>query len=89
MKKNDIIQNVCEKTGFTKKDIEIIYDNIFEEIMEGLKNDKKVMISGFGTFEMKIRKGRSLSNPRTGEEVVVPDKPRVSFKSGKDLKDIL
>ncbi|MCY3017519.1 MAG: HU family DNA-binding protein [Planctomycetota bacterium] len=37
----------------------------------------------FGVFEVCARKARKARNPRTGAEVMVPERRRVKFKAGK------
>ena len=54
-----------------------------------LKKGEKVVLSGFGTFEVRTRVARSGRNPRTGEEIKVPAQKTPAFKVGKLLKDAI
>ena len=54
-----------------------------------LKAGEKVQISGFGTFIVKDRKGKVGRNPRTGEEVPVPDRKVIIFKPSKKLLELV
>ena len=56
--KAEIIESIYEKLGVNRKDIHNIVDEFFEEIKKGLKEDKVVELRGFGTFEIRTRKGR-------------------------------
>lgn len=77
-----------EKTQFGKKEIHFIVDAIFEEIRAALAEDKVVELRGFGTFEVRTRKGRSKArNPRTGATIEVHDHGVTVFRPGKELKE--
>ena len=85
--KAEIIENIYEKTAFDKKDIHVIVDKIFEEIKAGLLKDKIIELRGFGTFELRTRKGREKAhNPKTGEIVSVSSHGVAVFRPGKELK---
>jgi len=94
MTKRDIasrIYNRCEEEEFviTKKEVYEIVSEIFHIIEETLQNGEKVQISGFGTFLVKTRKGKVGRNPRTGEEVPVPDRRVIVFKPSKKLLELV
>ncbi len=93
MTKKDIanlIYGRCEEEfEATKKEIYQIVSEIFELIEETLKKGEKVQISGFGTFIVKTRKGKIGRNPRTGEEVPVPDRKVIVFKPSKKLLELV
>ncbi len=92
MKRADIINQIAkiEKVNLDKKDISKIVNETFELISEyltkDLYEDKKVMISSFGTFIIKKRKQKIGRNPKTGEEKVIPERLGITFKPGKKLK---
>ena len=89
MGKQDLVQLVAEKTGFTKADSARAVEAVFEGIQEGLKKEGKVTLVGFGTFEAKKRDAREGRNPQTGETVKIPARIAASFKAGSKLKDYL
>ena len=73
MNKADLISNVAEKTGFTKKDAEKALNGFMETIKEELVAGGKVQLVGFGTFEVRDRKARQGRNPRNpGETIDIP-----------------
>lgn len=88
--KNDVVEKIYEDTGLdiTKKDIHIIVDKVFEEIKLALIEDQTVELRGFGTFEVRTRKGRDKAhNPKTGEQVSVEVHGAAVFRPGKELKN--
>jgi len=86
--KAEIIEEVNERMGLTKKDIATVIDLFFEIVKEGLRNDEHIELRGFGTFEIKTREKREARNPKTGEIVTVPRRKVPYFRPGKELKAI-
>ncbi len=88
MTKSDLIERVSEKMkNFTKRDVEIILDMIFDSMKNSLANGEKIEIRGFGSFKAKGHMARTGRNPKTGETIEVPAKKTPFFKVGKELKE--
>lgn len=87
MNKAELISAVAQKTGLSRKGSEKAVCAVFDTIAENLGNDKKVQIVGFGAFEVKRRAAHIGRNPRTKEEVRIPETRVPSFKAGKVLKE--
>ncbi len=87
MIKSEIVAAVADATELARRDAEKAVDIVFDKIIEALADGDKVVISGFGTFEVRKRAARTGRNPRTGEEITVPEQKTPAFKSGKGLKD--
>jgi len=56
-------------------------------IAGALRGGEKVLVAGFGTFEVKTRAARKGTNPATGKKINIPAKKYTSFKPGKTLKE--
>ena len=87
MNKTDLIQEVVNRSGLTKKDSGSAVDAIIDGITEGLVKGEKVQLVGFGTFEVRSRKAREGRNPATGEVMKIEASKVPAFKVGKALKD--
>lgn len=86
--KAEIVERISESTDASKKDIHAIIDYFFAEVKAALTSDRTVEFRGFGTFEVRTRKGRERArNPKTGETVSVQNHGVVVFRPGKELKD--
>jgi len=86
--KAEIVERIGEQTDVSKKDIHAIVDAFFAEVKDALLEDKVVEFRGFGTFEIRTRKGRQHArNPKTGEQVTVQNHGVVVFRPGKELKE--
>ena len=72
MTKADIVDQISERTGLTKKDVAETVDCFLNAVAKALSDGHHIEIRGFGTFRVKDRKSRIARNPRTGEAVPVP-----------------
>ena len=87
MTKAEIIENIHEKSGISRKEIHGVIDAFFNEVKDALTEDRVVELRGFGTFEVRTRKGREKArNPKTGEIVPVKTHGVTVFRPGKELK---
>jgi integration host factor subunit beta len=90
MTKSVLIEKIAEKVeGLSKKQTEVIVENIFDSIKEALASGGKVEIRGFGNFKLRSRNARKARNPKTGEAVEVPPKKVPYFKVGKELREMV
>ena len=87
MNKADLIQQMTEKSGLSKKDSEAALDAVITTVEETLVLGDKVVLVGFGTFETKSRAARKGRNPKTKEAIDIPACKVPAFKVGKRLKD--
>ncbi|MFI3253427.1 MAG: HU family DNA-binding protein [Eubacteriales bacterium] len=87
MNKTELISDVAERAGLTKKDAEDAVTAVLDSITNALIQEDKVQLVGFGSFEVKQRGERMGRNPRTKEEILIPASKIPSFKAGKALKD--
>ena len=55
--------------------------------MDGLAKEGKVVVPGFGSFEVRNKTAREGRNPRTGEKVMIAAKRAPAFKPGKAMKE--
>ena len=89
MTKADLIEEVVRVSNVSKKHAEIIVNTVFHSITEALEGDEKIELRGFGSFRVRRRRSRQGRNPKTGDQVSVPEKRIPYFKPGKELKDLI
>ncbi len=87
MNKMDLIAAVAEETELSRIKAGEVVDAVFNAITSALKKKEEVRLVGFGTFASTVRKASTGRNPRTGEEMAIPESTTVRFKPGKGLKD--
>lgn len=87
--KAELIDKIHIKLELNRSDVHQVIDEVFSELKDGLADDRVIELRGFGTFEIKTRKGREKArNPKTGELVSVDTHGVAVFRPGKELKDI-
>jgi integration host factor subunit beta len=85
--KADIVDSVYQKTGMSRKEIRTVVDLFLDEIKDALIEQMIIELRGFGTFEIRVRKGRQKArNPKTGEAVSVNSHGIAAFRPGRELK---
>lgn len=87
MNKTELIEVVSSKAEITKAEAGRVVNAVFDGIIEGLKSEGKVVLPGFGSFEVRKRTARTGRNPRTGEEIKIKASKAPAFKAGKGMKD--
>lgn len=96
MNKKDLVSAISEKSGFTKKDSEIILNATLDTITEALATKEDISLTGFGKFSTRVqgaKPAREGVNPRKPEEKLQipaqPEKVVPTFKFGKSVKEIV
>jgi integration host factor subunit beta len=85
--KTEIVNSLCEKIGMNRREIRTVIDMFIDELKDALAVNKVIELRGFGTFKVKVRKGRQKArNPRTGETVSGVSHGTVIFRPGRELK---
>lgn len=77
---------VSNDTNVAQIDVKKVVQKTLDAIVESLERGETVELRNFGVFKVKNRRGRIGRNPRTGDEVQVPEKKVVVFKPGLILK---
>ena len=86
MTKKDLIDLVAKKARLTNRDSRDAIKAAVSVIIDALKRDEKVVITGFGTFKINFRQERRGRNPKTGEAITLPAHKSVHFAVGKTLR---
>lgn len=86
MKKTDFIAAIAEKSGLSKADADAALKALTETVIEVAKDQDKIILPGFGTFQGVLRPERQARNPSTGESITVPEKTVLKFKASTSLE---
>lgn len=89
MTKRELVIRVANKLGMTQSDISRVVESTFETISQELAAGKRWELRDFGVFEVKTRASRIGRNPRTGDQVPVPERRVVTFRPGKKMKEVV
>lgn len=89
MNKKDYVNKISKNLSLTKKDVSNVLDELFLLMSEDLKNEQKIMITNFGTFETSKTKPFNVYSPYDGKLIENVVQQRVHFKSSNYLKKYL
>jgi DNA-binding protein HU-beta len=84
--KNNLIDTIATNAGLNKSDAANALTAALDGILNGLQNNGKVTLVGFGTFSVSHRTARMGLNPRTKAAIQIPASNTVKFKAGSSLK---
>ena len=87
--KKDLVNLVYMQIGFSKHISENLIDEFFSLIVKNLKNEKKLKISKFGTFSIRLKKPRVGRNPKTREIKTISKRNVVLFKPSKEFRQYI
>lgn len=79
----DLATRLDEKAKETQR-LASIFSSVFAESLE---EGDSLSIQGFGTFEVKKKLERIVTNPTNKQRMLVPPKLALSFKPSNILKD--
>jgi integration host factor subunit alpha len=87
MTKRELVIQVANQLGMTQSDVAKIIEGTFDTISQSLSDGRRWELRDFGVFEVKTRASRIGRNPRTGDQVPVPERRVVTFRPGKLMKE--
>ena len=87
MNKAQLIDEVANQTGLTKRTSREAANAVIFAITDSLGIEEKVTLVDFGTFQVKRRNTRKGVNPQTGQPMIIPAKNVVKFVPGKGLRE--
>ena len=89
MSKSQLLAFLAEKSGHTKKDVQMMLDLLAETAYKEAKSSGEFTVPGLGKLVKKQRKARMGRNPATGQEIQIPAKTVVKFRVAKAAKDAI
>ena len=87
--KKDLVNSIYMQLGFSKKISESLIEDFFDLLFKNVKNNKKIKLSKFGTFSLRIKNSRIGRNPKTKEEKTISARKVVLFKPSKEFKTFI
>lgn len=87
MTKSDIVNELYERLGFSKRECSTLLNEFFQIIKEALAKGENVKISGFGSFIVRRKAERRGRNPKTGEEMLISKRNVLTFRLSQVLRE--
>ncbi len=86
MHKNEFIRQLARESSLPQKEVHQVIKTTIEIIARALRDGDKVVLTGFGTFEMRSRRARRGVNPQTKESIEIPPTITPGFTASNSLK---
>ncbi len=86
MNNKEFIAELAQRCGYTQTDTQKLMRTLIDKMGEAFGEGDSILISGFGTFEVKKRLERVAVNPATQQRMLVPPKLVLCFKPVPSVK---
>lgn len=83
----NIAAELAEKHELTKKQVNLIMDDMVAMLVKNLKKGNRIRMAGLGILQVRKRAARMGRNPATGETIKIPAKKKIAFRAAKELKE--
>jgi DNA-binding protein HU-beta len=87
--KSQLIDALAARFEGNRKAAAHALDSVLDTITREVAKGEKVAITGFGSFEKRIREARMVRNPQTGARIKAKRKSVPKFTAGAELKDVV
>jgi DNA-binding protein HU-beta len=87
--KSQLIDALSTRYEGNRKQAAHALDSVLDTITREVAKGEKVAITGFGSFEKRIRQARWVRNPQTGARIKAKKTAVPKFTPGQDLKNVI
>jgi DNA-binding protein HU-beta len=89
MNKAEFVEQVAEKTEFSRREAELAVEATLKTIEEQLARGSEITLTGFGKFHVADRSARQGRNPQTGAPINIKASRVPRFSAGSKLKQVV
>ena len=89
MQKTQFIAEIAERAGVPKKQAKQVLDTALTIIAEQLQSGERVVLTGFGTFEVRERRERQGVNPQTKQPMTIGATQTPGFSASNSFKSVI
>jgi len=87
--KSQLIDALSARFEGNRKQAQHALESVLDTITREVARGEKVAITGFGSFEKRVREARWVRNPQTGERIKAKKTAVPKFTAGADLKNVV
>ena len=87
MNNKEFVGKLAHRNKMSVAETTAVVDGLVELLTDRLKENDQINISGFGVFEVKMRRERISVNPKTGQRMLIPPKIIPDFRPSSKMKD--
>jgi len=89
MNRTELADRISIENGISRKEAKRWIDGVLKAVSESLGSEGKVLLRGFGTFEVRQHREKRVRNPNTGEMLLLLTRKVVVFRPSGPLKESL
>lgn len=89
MTKADVINEIAEKTGIEKADVQITVEAFFKVMKDAMVDGNNVYVRGFGSFVNKKRAKKVARNISKNTAIIIDEHYIPSFKPSKSFVEMV
>lgn len=89
MTKADVVNEIAQKTGIEKVDVQEVIENYFKVVRDAMKKGENVYFRGFGSFVVKKRAQKVARNITKNTSIIIPPHYVPSFKPSKTFVNLV
>ncbi len=89
MNKTQLIDVLAARFEGNRKQASHALESVLDTITREVTKGEKVAITGFGSFEKRVRQARWVRNPQTGDRIKAKKTSVPKFTAGADLKNVV
>src|SRR6187455_3703115 len=87
--KSEFIDALAARYEGNRKQAQHALESVLDTITREVAKGEKVAITGFGSFEKRVREARWVRNPQTGARIKAKKTAVPKFTAGADLKAVV
>ncbi len=89
MNKSQLVDALAARYEGNRKQAQHALESVLDTITREVAKGEKVAITGFGSFEKRVREARWVRNPQTGARIKAKKTAVPKFTAGADLKNVV
>lgn len=89
MQKTELIAEIADRSGVSKKQAKQVLDTALHIIAQQLQQGERVVLTGFGTFEVRDRRARQGVNPQTKAPMAIGATRTPGFSASNSFKELV
>jgi len=89
MTKLEMINQMAKDAGIAKAVAKAVLESFVGLVVKEVKAGRSLRVASLGTFSLKKVKARKGVNPKTGEQIKITAKKRMTFKPAAQVKTLL
>ena len=87
--KADIVETIYEKTNRNRLDVKNTVETLLDLMKQAIKEDRALLISGFGKFESYAKRERRGRNPQTNASITLSPRQVIVFRLSRKFRNAL